>query len=197
MNVTDWPEHKRSHEIGRVFQNPALGTCPGLTIRENLSLAAMRRKRPGLGSGVKADNDAWFYDLVASVDLGLETRLDTDVSLLSGGQRQAITLIMATMMTPGILLLDENTAALDPNAAAQVIDLTVRLATEHKLTVIMITHSMQQACSVGNRVLMMDRGQILFDISGEERATLQYRDLIDRFRELRTGTELSDRAILS
>ena len=196
-NVTEWAEHIRSREIGRVFQNPALGTCPGLTIRENLSLAAMRRKSPSLSTGVKQANDEWFYELVKSVDLGLETRLDTDVALLSGGQRQAITLIMATLMTPSILLLDEHTAALDPNAAAQVLDLTVRLATEHQLTVIMITHSMQQACAVGNRVLMMDRGQILFDIFGEERANLQYRDLIDRFRELRTGTELSDRAILS
>jgi putative tryptophan/tyrosine transport system ATP-binding protein len=197
QNVTEWAEHLRSREIGRVFQNPALGTCPGLTIRENLSLAAMRRKSPGLSAGVKQANNEWFYELVKSVDLGLETRLDTDVALLSGGQRQAITLIMATMMTPSILLLDEHTAALDPNAAAQVLDLTMRLAAEHNLTVIMITHSMQQACAVGNRVLMMDRGQILFDIFGEERANLQYRDLIDRFRELRTGTELSDRAILS
>ena len=197
VDVTEWPEHRRSKNIGRVFQNPALGTCPGLTIRENLSLAAMRGKSLGLGSGVKSDNHDWFYELVESVDLGLETRLDTDVALLSGGQRQAITLIMATMMRPKILLLDEHTAALDPNAATQVIDLTVRLAEEHNLTVIMITHSMQQACAVGNRVLMMDRGQILFDIFGDERDNLQYRDLIERFRELRTGTELSDKAILS
>jgi putative ABC transport system ATP-binding protein len=141
--------------------------------------------------------NGWFYDLVSSVNLGLEQRLDTDVALLSGGQRQAITLIMATMMKPQILLLDEHTAALDPNAAAQVIDLTVQLAEVHQLTVVMITHSMQQAVAVGNRVLMMDRGEILFDISGEERETLQYQNLIERFRNLRTGTELSDRAVLS
>lgn len=196
-DVTEWPEHKRSRDIGRVFQNPALGTCPGLTIRENLSLAAMRGSAPGLGRGVKRRHDEWFYDLVKSVDLGLETRLDTDVSLLSGGQRQAITLIMATMMQPKILLLDEHTAALDPNAAAQVIELTVQLAKEHALTVIMITHSMQQAVEIGDRLLMMNQGQILFDISGEERQNLRYQDLIERFRSLRTGSELPDRALLS
>lgn len=197
QDVSDLPEHRRSLNIGRVFQNPALGTCPGLTIRENLSLAAMRGKRLGLSRGVKQENNQWFHDLVSSVKLGLEARLDTDVALLSGGQRQAVTLIMATMMKPKILLLDEHTAALDPNAAAQVIDLTVKLVEENQLTVIMITHSMQQAVAVGNRVLMMDRGQVLFDISGAERETLQYHDLIERFRNLQTGTELSDRAVLS
>lgn len=196
-DVTDWPDYKRSTAIGRVFQNPLLGTCPGLSIRENLSLAAMRNKRLGLSPGVKKSNHDWFYELTKSVKLGLENRLDTDVALLSGGQRQAITLLMATMMKPKILLLDEHTAALDPNAAGQVIDLTVKLARENELTVIMITHSMQQAVAVGNRVVMMDRGQVLFDISGEERATLQYHDLIERFRSLHTGTELSDRTVLS
>jgi len=197
LDVSNYPEHRRSMEIGRVFQNPALGTCKGLTIRENLSLAAMRGKQLGLKSGVKRNQQDWFHELVGSVNLGLEERLDTDVALLSGGQRQAITLIMATMMKPQILLLDEHTAALDPNAAAQVIELTVTLASQHQLSVVMITHSMQQAVAVGNRVLMMDRGQILFDISGEERENLQYNQLIERFRNLRTGTELSDRAVLS
>jgi putative ABC transport system ATP-binding protein len=196
-DVSNFAEHQRSLNIGRVFQNPALGTCPGLTIRENLSLAAMRGKSLGLSQGVKKANNGWFHELVSSVNLGLEERLDTDVALLSGGQRQAITLIMATMMKPKILLLDEHTAALDPNAAAQVIDLTVQLTYEHDLTVIMITHSMQQAVAVGNRVVMMDRGQVLFDIAGTERETLTYQDLIERFRKLRTGTELSDRTVLS
>ncbi len=197
VDVTDMPEFKRSRNIGRVFQNPAIGTCNGLTIRENLSLAALRAKQPGLSSGVKRGNHQWFYNLVERVNLGLETRLDTDVGLLSGGQRQAITLIMATMMRPQILLLDEHTAALDPNAAVQVLGLTVELAQEYELTVIMITHSMQQAVSVGNRVVMMNRGKVLFDISGEERETLQYHDLIERFRNLHTDAELTDRAVLS
>lgn len=196
-DITDLPEYKRSNQIGRVFQNPSMGTCPGLTIRENLALAATRGKRLGLSSGVKRADHDWFYSLVKTVDLGLETRLDTDVALLSGGQRQAITLIMATMMKPRILLLDEHTAALDPNAAAQVIQQTVQLAQEYNLTVIMITHSMQQAVAVGNRVVMMDRGRILVDISGAERQALSYHDLIERFRSLRTESELSDRALLS
>lgn len=196
-DVTAWPEHRRSLAIGRVFQNPSTGTCPQLNIQENLSLAALRGKTLGFASGVKKTNQPWFHDLVKSVNLGLETRLNTQVGLLSGGQRQAITLIMATMMRPKLLLLDEHTAALDPNASAQIIELTVKLAQEYKLTVIMITHSMQQAVSVGNRVVMMDRGRVLVDIAGEERANLQYRDLIERFRALHTGTELSDRAILS
>lgn len=196
QDVTEAPEYRRSLDIGRVFQNPSMGTCPGLTIRENLALAAMRGKRLGLASGVKKANDDWFYELLKSVNLGLEKRLNTDVALLSGGQRQAITLIMATMMKPKILMLDEHTAALDPNAAGQVIELTVKLAEEHKLTVVMITHSMLQAVAVGSRVVMMNRGQVLFDIFGEERESLQYRDLIDRFRSLQTGEDLPDRAVL-
>ncbi len=196
-DVSEWPEHRRSLEIGRVFQNPSLGTCPGLSIRENLALAAMRNKRLGLGQGVKAEHEDWFYELAKSVDLGLEKRMDTDVALLSGGQRQAITLIMATMMTPKLLLLDEHTAALDPNAAAKVIELTEHLARDQRLTVIMITHSMQQACTIGDRVVMMNHGDVLFDIAGGDREGLTAQDLIERFRSLRTGDELSDRALLS
>ena len=196
-DVTNQPEYRRSLHIGRVFQNPLIGTCPGLTIRENLSVAAMRGKFLGLWPGVKRKNREWFYELAKSVNLGLENRLDTDVALLSGGQRQAITLIMATMMRPKLLMLDEHTAALDPNAGAQVIDLTVKLAELYDLTVIMITHSMHQAVGIGNRIIMMNRGNVLFDASGEERQSLSYHDLIERFRSLQTGDELSDRAVLS
>jgi putative ABC transport system ATP-binding protein len=195
-DVTNAPEYRRSVQLGRVFQNPALGTCPGLTIRENLSLAAIRGKHLGLSAGVRHSNRDWFYEMVKSINLGLETRLDTDVALLSGGQRQAITLLMATMMKPKLLLLDEHTAALDPNAGAQVIDLTVKLAEQYKLTIMMITHSMQQAVAVGNRVVMMNRGKVLFDISGSERHSLRYIDLIERFRSLQTGDDLTDRAVL-
>jgi putative ABC transport system ATP-binding protein len=196
-DVTNQPEYRRSLDIGRVFQNPETGTCPGLTIRENLSLAALRGKTLGLSPGVKSKNDEWFHDLVKDVKLGLETRLDTDVALLSGGQRQVISLVMATMMRPKLLMLDEHTAALDPNAGARAIDLTVKLVEEYQLTVIMITHSMHQAVAVGSRVVMMNRGSVLSDISGSERDNLQYSDLIDRFRSLQTGDELTDRAVLS
>jgi putative ABC transport system ATP-binding protein len=197
-DVTQWPEHSRSARIGRVFQNPALGTCPGLTVLENLSLAARRGHRRGLRPGVKRSERATFYDLLRSVDMGLEDRLDTDVGLLSGGQRQAITLLMATLNQPELLLLDEHTAALDPNAAAQILDLTVRLAADHRLTVLMITHSMQQACQVGNRLVMMNAGQILFEVSGAERPTLSVEALIDRFRTLRAVEQesLTDRLLL-
>ena len=195
-DVTALPEYRRSEQIGRVFQDPSLGTCPGLTLRENLSLAALRGKRLGLSPGVRHSNHDWFFELLKSVDLGLETRLDTDVALLSGGQRQAITLLIATMLKPKLLMLDEHTAALDPNAAGQVIDLTVRLAEQNRLTIIMITHSMQQAIAVGNRVVMMNRGKVLFDISGTERQSLRYGDLIERFRSLQTGDDLPDRVIL-
>jgi len=196
-NITDQPEHIRSKDIGRVFQNPSLGTCPGLTIRENLSLAAMRGKMTGLSRDLKKSQEGWFIEQLESVNLGLEHRLDTDVALLSGGQRQAITLIMATLMKPKVLLLDEHTAALDPNAADKVIGLTIQLAEAHNLTVIMITHSMQQACMVGNRVVMMNRGSVLFEIDGDEREVLRPADLVERFRSLQTGTELADRTLLS
>lgn len=196
-NITDMAEYKRSQYIGRVFQNPSLGTCPGLTIRENLSLAAMRGKVPSLARDIKKSQEEWFVEQLKSVNLGLEHRLDTDVALLSGGQRQAITLIMATLMQPKVLLLDEHTAALDPNAADKVIGLTIQLAEENNLTVIMITHSMQQACLVGNRVVMMNRGSVLFEIAGTEREQLRPTDLIERFRSLNTGAELADRTLLS
>lgn len=196
VDITQHAEHKRAAHIGRVFQNPALGTCPGLTIEENLALAARRGKARGLRRGLKRAERDRFIELLRETGMGLELRLNTDVALLSGGQRQAITLVMATLARPDILLLDEHTAALDPNAAAQILDLTCRLADDFKLTVIMITHSMQQACDVGTRVLMMNRGDILFEISGEERQTLTVNTLIERFRALRRGDELADRTLL-
>lgn len=194
-NITDCAEHRRSAEIGRVFQNPSMGTCPGLTIHENLSLASMRGKRRTLRPGYKTAQRRQFQDRLASFEMGLEDRLDTDVAMLSGGQRQAVTLLMATLTQPSVLLLDEHTAALDPNAAAQIIDLTVKLAEDFKLTVIMITHSMEQACRIGNRIVMMNRGQIIDEIAGDAHAVIQTDDLIRRFRSLRGG--LSDRTLLS
>ncbi len=196
IDITHQPEHKRAAHIGRVFQSPSLGTCPGLTIEENLALAALRGKGRGLRPGLKRNERERFIALLSETGMGLETRLSTDVALLSGGQRQAITLVMATLGHPAILLLDEHTAALDPNAATQILDLTIRLAAEFKLTVIMITHSMQQACDVGNRVLMMNRGDVLFEISGDQRADLTVNALIERFRALRRVDELADRTLL-
>ena len=196
QDITYWPEYRRSNDIGRVFQDPRLGTCPGLTIRENLSLAALHGRRAGFRRDVKKAQEAWFVEQLEQQHLGLEHRLDADVALLSGGQRQAITLVMATLIKPKLLLLDEHTAALDPNAAEQVISLTQQLAGAQDLCVVMITHSMQQACELGDRVIMMNRGRIEFEISGEERANLKPADLIDRFHSLETGAELSDRQLL-
>lgn len=196
MNITDWAEHRRSKHIGRVFQNPGLGTCPGLTVFENLSLAALRGKGHTLGPGYRRENRDTFYERLRDFDMKLEDRLDTDVAMLSGGQRQAVTLLMATLTQPKLLLLDEHTAALDPNAAAQIIDLTVRLAETYHLTVIMITHSMEQACRVGNRIVMMNRGQIIDQISGTEHEGIGADDLIGRFRALKDAA-LTDRALLS
>lgn len=195
-DITDWAEYRRSNQIGRVFQNPAHGTCPGLTIAENLSLAAMRGRRRTFKLSFNRKQRDEFRELLASFEMGLENRLDTDVSMLSGGQRQAVTLLMATINRPKLLLLDEHTAALDPNAAHQIIELTERLASEFKLTVIMITHSMQQACTIGNRIIMMNRGEIIDEIHGKERETIYTDDLIERFRSLKTAA-LSDRTLLS
>jgi putative ABC transport system ATP-binding protein len=195
-NISQWSEPRRSKFIGRVFQNPALGTCPGLTIAENLALAMRRGKRHGLRPAIKREERSLFFERLRGVGMGLEQRLDTDVALLSGGQRQAVTLLMATLTHPKLLLLDEHTAALDPNAAAQIIDLTVRLAEENRLTVIMITHSMQHATTVGSRVVMMNRGEFIYDISGAERAHLTVDQLIHRFRSLRKDVELSDKTLL-
>ena len=194
MDIRDWPEHRRSTHIGRVFQNPALGTCPGLTVLENLALADRRGKKRGLRQAIKPQDRDRFAALLAPIGMGLEDRLDADVALLSGGQRQAITLMMATLSKPDLLLLDEHTAALDPNAAGATIDLTVRLAQEYKLTVIMITHSMAQATMVGQRVVMMNRGAVLFEVSGEEKRNLTVSELVERFRALKT--EVADRTML-
>ena len=194
-DITYWPEYRRSHDIGRVFQDPRLGTCPGLTIRENLSLAAIHGRSAGFRRDVKKAEAAWFFEQLERQHLGLEHRLDADVALLSGGQRQAITLVMATLAKPKLLLLDEHTAALDPNAAEQVISLTQELAQANDLCVVMITHSMQQACDLGDRVIMMNRGRIEFEIAGEERQNLKPSDLIDRFHSLQDG-ELSDAQLL-
>ena len=194
--VTHWSEQRRARRISRVFQNPFTGTASDLSVAENLVLAGGRGGSRGLRRALGRERRRDVRDQVARLGLGLEDRLDTPIGLLSGGQRQALTLLMATMVKPSLLLLDEHTAALDPNAAAQVIDLTVKLAAERHLTVLMITHSMSQACQVGNGVVMMHQGQILFEVSGPDRRNLTVESLVERFKSLRAEESLTDRLLL-
>ena len=193
-DITFQPEHKRAKRIGRLFQDPMRGTAPGMTIEENLALAA------GCGGWfahiTKTDRDL-FRDRLAQLDMGLEDRLRQPVGLLSGGQRQALTLVMATIVPPKLLLLDEHTAALDPGTAEKVLELTRRVVSEEKLTCMMITHNMQSALELGSRTLMMDSGRIILDVGGAERSGLTVNDLLARFRA-GVGKALdNDRMLLS
>lgn len=192
-DVTLMPEHKRARKIGRLFQDPMKGSAPGMTVEENLALAA---GRGGWLSRVsKADKNA-FRERVALLDMGLENRMNQPVGLLSGGQRQALTLMMATFNSPELLLLDEHTAALDPETATKVLSLTKKIVKENKLTCMMITHNMQSALDLGNRTIMMNRGKIIMDAFGEERATLTVPDLLEKFKE-EAGKNLdNDRMLL-
>lgn len=197
-NITWIPEHRRSRVIGRLFQDPLRGTAPGMTVEENLALAYLRTA--GGASPfrrVTQREKALFRDHLARLDMGLEDRMRQPVGLLSGGQRQALTLLMATLVPPRLLLLDEHTAALDPAAAHRVLELTRRTVEENGLTCMMITHNMRQALELGDRTLMMADGRIVLDVSGEERAALSVEDLLRRFRE-GTGRELdNDRMLLA
>ena len=195
-DITAWPEHRRAGFISRVFQNPLLGTCASLTIEQNLALAARRGKLHGLGRGVKRGDREIYRDRLRHLGLGLEDRLKDLTGLLSGGQRQALTMLMATMLRPQILLLDEHTAALDPKTAHQIIDLTTRMVAEQHLTTLMVTHNMKQALQMGNRLIMMHRGRIILDVEGREKANLKVEDLIERFYSVQ-GEEFSqDRMLL-
>ena len=194
QDVTAVPEHKRAALLGRVFQDPMTGTAANMQIEENLALAARRGKKRGLGWEVtKAEREA-YHDMLVSLDLGLEDRLSAKVGLLSGGQRQALTLMMATMVKPKLLLLDEHTAALDPKTAAKVLEITDKVINENKLTALMITHNMSDAIKHGNRLIMMNEGKIVYDVSGEEKKNLTVEDLMKKFSEV--GGHFSDRAIL-
>lgn len=193
-DVTRWPEHARATMIGRVFQNPFSGTSPGLTIQENLSLAARRGRRRGLGWGLKESLVARMRDEVARLNMGLEDRLENAIGSLSGGQRQALTLLMATWLRPELLLLDEHTAALDPKSADRVIELTEQVVTRDKLTTLMVTHSMHQAASLGDRLVMMHRGQIIHDFQGAEKRRLRPDDLLARFEDVRRAEQLDESA---
>lgn len=193
-DVTFAPEYQRAKSIGRLFQDPMRGTAPGMTIEENLALSA---GGGGWLSKLSRGDRERFRERLALLEIGLEDRMRQPVGLLSGGQRQSLALLMATMVPPKLLLLDEHTAALDPSAAEKVLRLTEEIVAEHKLTTMMITHNMRQALELGNRTLMMDSGRIVLDIGGEERAGLTVEDLLERFRS-GAGKDLdNDRILLS
>ena len=195
-NVTRLPEHKRAAYLGRVFQDPMTGTAATMGIEENLALAARRGQGRGLKWGVTKEEREQYRELLASLDLGLEGRLTTKVGLLSGGQRQAVTLLMATLKQPKLLLLDEHTAALDPKTAAKVLELTDKIVAKDQLTTLMITHNMRDAIAHGNRLIMMKDGQIILDISGEEKKKLTVENLLEKFSEASGEAFANDRMIL-
>ena len=188
--ITHLPEHRRAAFLGRVFQDPMMGTAPNMQIVENLALAARRGRRRTLRWGISKGEQDRYRELLAGLDLGLEDRMTSRVGLLSGGQRQALTLLMATLQKPQLLLLDEHTAALDPKTAAKVLALTDRLISESGLTAMMVTHNMRDAIAHGNRLIMMDAGKIIYDVSGDEKKHLTVESLLSRF------SLSSDRALL-
>ncbi len=195
-DITYVPEHKRAVEIGRLFQDPMKGTAPNMTIEENLALAYLRvAKKKSIFSRISDKEREMFRERLSLLDMGLEDRMKQPVGLLSGGQRQALTLLMATLVPPKVLLLDEHTAALDPATAEKVTDLTTRVVKENHLTCLMITHNMHSALEMGNRTLMMDSGHIVLDISGEERDGLTVDGLLEKFRT-GAGKELDNDRIL-
>lgn len=196
-NVTRLPEHKRAKFIGRVFQDPMMGTAATMQIEENLALADRRGKRRTLKKGITAADREHYIEQLKILDLGLENRMTAKVGLLSGGQRQALTLLMAVMKKPKVLLLDEHTAALDPKTAAKVLELSDRFVAEGNLTTLMVTHNMKDAIAHGNRLIMMNAGKIVFDVSGEEKKRLTVDDLLHAFT-LSTAEEFAnDRILLS
>ena len=197
-DISFMPEHKRARLVGRVFQDPMNGTAADMQILENLALAKRRGNHRGLAFGVTKKEKEEYVEVLKSLDLGLETRLTSKVGLLSGGQRQAVTLLMATLKKPKILLLDEHTAALDPKTAKKVLDLTEKIVARDNLTTIMITHNMKDAINIGNRLIMMNEGKIIYDVSGEEKKNLTTADLLAKFKVTSGGEEFdNDRVLLS
>ena len=194
-DITKWPEHRRAKFIGRVFQDPMMGTAARMMIEENLAIAARRGQTPTLRWGSTSEMRDVFREKLARLKLGLEDRLSSRVGLLSGGQRQALTLLMATLVKPNLLLLDEHTAALDPKTAAKVLELTQQIVEEDQLTTLMITHNMKDALRLGNRLIMMSEGRIIYDVKGDEKKNLRVEDLLKRFDA--TGGEANDRLLLS
>lgn len=197
VDVTKMSEHKRAKFLGRVFQDPTMGTAATMGIDENLALAARRGKSRGLRAGITKAEREGYKELLAELDLGLENRLTAKVGLLSGGQRQAVTLLMASLQRPKILLLDEHTAALDPKTAAKVLATTNKIVNRDKLTTLMITHNMKDAIANGNRLIMLNNGNIVLDIKGEEKKNLTVETLLKKFEEVSKETFDNDSALLS
>lgn len=193
-DITAMPEHKRARFIGRLFQDPMKGSAPGMSIEENLALAA---GHGGWLSTISKKDKKLFREKLALLDMGLEDRMNQQVGLLSGGQRQALTLMMATINPPKILLLDEHTAALDPGTAEKVLNLTTQIVEENKITCLMITHNMQSALELGNRTIMMDAGRVIYDVANEERNGLTVADLLDKFKSSVGQSLDNDRMLLS
>ena len=197
VDVTHLPDYKRAPYIGRVFQDPMLGTAPTMQILENLALAARRGQRRGLRWGVTKAEKEQYQEMLKNLDLGLEDRLTSKVGLLSGGQRQALTLLMASLKKPKLLLLDEHTAALDPKTAAKVLELSDRIVAESHLTTMMVTHNMKDAIQHGNRLIMMYDGKIVIDVSGEEKKKLTVPQLLELFNKVSGSDEADDKLLLS
>ncbi|MBQ6974705.1 MAG: ABC transporter ATP-binding protein [Oscillospiraceae bacterium] len=196
VDITHMPEYRRAKYLGRVFQDPMMGTAGDMWIEENLALAAMRGKRRGFRWGVKKEDREFFRQQLATLELGLEDRLTVKTRLLSGGQRQALTLLMAALEKPKLLLLDEHTAALDPRTAAKVLEISDRIVAENHLTTLMVTHNMRDAIAHGDRLIMMDGGRIVLDISGEEKKKLTVQDLLQRFGQASGSQEANDKMLL-
>lgn len=196
-DITGLPEYKRAKFLGRVFQDPMTGTAATMSIEENMAIASRRGQKRTLKWGVTKEERAKYKEMLASLGLGLEERLTTKVGLLSGGQRQAITLLMASIVKPDLLLLDEHTAALDPKTAAKVLEISDKIIEENNLTAMMVTHNMKDAIAHGNRLIMMHEGRIIYDVAGEEKKSLHVSDLLKKFEDVSGGEFANDRMLLS
>ncbi|MCD7933935.1 MAG: ABC transporter ATP-binding protein [Oscillospiraceae bacterium] len=196
-DVTDLPEYRRAALLGRVFQDPMMGTAPTMSIEENLALAVRRGQKRGLKWGISNTERALFRERLETLGLGLENRLSAKVGLLSGGQRQALTLLMASLKEPKLLLLDEHTAALDPKTAAKVLELSDQIVQEHHLTTLMVTHNMRDAIAHGNRLIMLDAGRVVVDVSGEQKQRLTPQELVELFSKASDSDEVNDKLLLS
>lgn len=196
-DVTDLPEYRRAALLGRVFQDPMMGTAPAMSIEENLALAVRRGQKHGLKWGISNTERVLFRERLEMLGLGLENRLSAKVGLLSGGQRQALTLLMASLKEPKLLLLDEHTAALDPKTAAKVLELSDQIVQEHHLTTLMVTHNMRDAIAHGNRLIMLDAGRVVVDVSGEQKHRLTPQELVELFSKASGSDEVNDKLLLS